>query len=133
MSYYPIRKVLLLRTDLQTPNFAMDVEDVPYLGNGPVPQECLTMQSIGAPLTFRRTPIPENDVEHHGCMQGIPPLSPLLLDFMYGAIIYRHWAGSTEFKTLVNEYSAAHFTPALALPPHTATVFMYLRIWQFEP
>ncbi|KAF9513400.1 hypothetical protein BS47DRAFT_973215 [Hydnum rufescens UP504] len=74
---------------LQTPNFALDAEDVPYVGVGPVPPKRLTMQYLEEPLDAELNTFPEKDVVHQG--HGASPPSPVLLDYMYGVAVYKHW------------------------------------------
>jgi hypothetical protein len=58
---------------------------------------------------------PEMDVVYGG--NGRPPPSLLLLDYTYGAAVYKHWGVGGEFKDLLDDYSAEHYGAALAQAP----------------
>jgi hypothetical protein len=59
----------------------------------------LTMQYLRGPPTDRLDPVAERDV----------------VDYIYGAAIYKHWGQGLAFRAHLDEYSDQHYAPALAV------------------
>ncbi|KAF8122435.1 hypothetical protein EV363DRAFT_1554526 [Boletus edulis] len=95
-----IQNGILLRADLhrrfgkakivflKTPNFAMIPDDVPWVEQGSIPGHRTTLQHLV--LTAERNRVPQWDVQADWRDEVHPPPS-ILLDFMYGAAVVKHW------------------------------------------
>ena len=87
-----IRYIRLLVSDVhrvQTPNFAMVPADVPRIEQGSIPPNRTTLQYIEPPMGLYS--VPPCDIQADWSRDDLPPPSPILLDFMYGAAIVKHW------------------------------------------
>jgi hypothetical protein len=111
--------------DSQTPNFAMEVGDIPVIQHpaiqlDPLPSTCITMQYIGGFPTEELYPIPELDAKFAG--NGTSPPSALLLDYIYGVTIFRRWGALGEYYEILRESAETNLIPALTIIPHPATL-----------
>ncbi|KAF9518411.1 hypothetical protein BS47DRAFT_1338342, partial [Hydnum rufescens UP504] len=104
---------------LKTPNFAMEVGDVPAILVDPLSSIRITMQYIGGFPTREPFPLPELDAKIGG--NGASQPSVLLLDYVYGVAIFRRWGSVGPYRQVLREYAQANLLPALEIIPHPAT------------
>ena len=77
---------------VQTPNFAMEPADVPWIEQSPtIPHSRTTLQYM-KPFTGRGC-FPQWDIraDCEWSREDLPPPPSILLDFMYGAAVIKHW------------------------------------------
>lgn len=89
--------------NIQTPNFALNPEDVPTVEDGPAPSNRVTLQFLKPPdvdeiirprdARFAGTPRPRDE--------NVQPPA-ILLDFMYGAAAYKRWGNGPEMKYVIH-------------------------------
>ncbi|KAI0291825.1 hypothetical protein BC826DRAFT_911990 [Russula brevipes] len=90
---------------VKTPNFALDLADIPRVETGGMPASRVTMQHI-VPVGGR-VPVPEWDV----AADWSGPLAPpsILLDFMYGIAVMKRWAAD-DLQGMLYDYHRERFT-----------------------
>ncbi|KDQ07698.1 hypothetical protein BOTBODRAFT_192252 [Botryobasidium botryosum FD-172 SS1] len=95
---------------LQTPNFALATEDIPYPDDTPMPHARCTLQFF----------------EHQGAVascdarfRGTGVLQPwsLFLDFMYGAAVFHKWASGADVRARLGADAEAGILAAVAAMP----------------
>ena len=97
-------------SDFQTPNFALDPADIPWVEEGPVPPSRVTLQNMKSPTG--RHPVPAYDARMTGT--GIKPPPSILLDFMYGVAAYRLWCGGGGIDEVMRKRFADRYQ---SIPP----------------
>ncbi|KAK0457770.1 uncharacterized protein EV420DRAFT_1687541 [Desarmillaria tabescens] len=97
---------------IQTPNFALQPEDVPRVETGPMLPTRLTLQYLKSMDEYPVPPQKDARVTN----SHIPPPSPFILDYIYGAAVYRRWAkNSSDIETMMQARSKQFYS--LSRPP----------------
>lgn len=87
----------------QTPNFALNPEDVPRVEDGPMPSSRITLQHLEPPTGV--FPIPARDAVFGAPQlrdENAPPPA-ILLDFMYGVAAYKRWGTGLEMRRMIHD------------------------------
>ncbi|KAF8433703.1 hypothetical protein L210DRAFT_3411547 [Boletus edulis BED1] len=125
-----IQNGILLRADLhrkfgkakivflKTPNFAMEPGDVPRVEQYPMPGNRTTLQYM-VPITGLDT-VPPRDVQVDWRDEVHPPPSGILLDFMYGAAVVKHWKCDSLRDMLERRFKDTFKTILAKIPERSA-------------
>ncbi|KAM6493156.1 hypothetical protein JOM56_011290 [Amanita muscaria] len=96
---------------LKTPNFALNPDDIPRVGQDPTPPNRTTLQQLQPPVplfTFL------NSLDFHSTGNLLPPT--ILLDYMYGVAAYNCWK-VPAIHPVVNQYFSDNYKSVIPLPP----------------
>ncbi|KAK0187236.1 hypothetical protein F5146DRAFT_767916 [Armillaria mellea] len=85
---------------LKTPNFALNPEDIPRVEEGDVPASRITLQYMKPPR--RLDPVLQRDARITG-PRG-PPVSTIILDFVYGVATLKRWSGGPDVEKMMQEH-----------------------------
>ncbi|KAK0473585.1 hypothetical protein IW261DRAFT_1569645 [Armillaria novae-zelandiae] len=88
---------------LKTPNFALNPEDIPRVEEGDVPTIRITLQHIQPPQG--RYTVPQCDARITG--SGNPPVSAIILDFVYGVAALKRWSRGPDVEKMMREHFEA--------------------------
>jgi hypothetical protein len=103
---------------VQTPNFAMVSADVPWIEQGHIPYNWTTLQYMEPPMG--RGFVPPWDIQADWSHADLPPPSSVLLDFMYGAAVVKHWKCNHLGHMLEKQFKDG-FSKVLAEHPKCST------------
>ncbi|KAF7760380.1 hypothetical protein Agabi119p4_11056 [Agaricus bisporus var. burnettii] len=85
---------------LKTPNFALDVADIPGLEEGHMPTNRITLHHLEPDTSH--CPVPQLDA--HISQAAISPPSPLILDFMYGIAVFQQWGKGQDIQNIIQQH-----------------------------
>ena len=98
--------------DLQTPNFALELTDIPRVEVDPMPPSRITLHHFKPDLSH--APLPQYDACIAGT--GILPPSTIILDYMYGVAAYRRWGSGHDIKEVMQD-RFTEFYKSIPIPP----------------
>ncbi|KAK0462194.1 hypothetical protein IW261DRAFT_1348408 [Armillaria novae-zelandiae] len=95
---------------LKTPNFALNPEDIPRVEEGDIPTSRITLQHIQPPQGLDR--VAQRDARITG--SGNPPVSAIILDFVYGVAALKRWSRGPDVEKMMREHFEAVYE---SIPP----------------
>ncbi|KAK0502306.1 Fungalysin metallopeptidase-domain-containing protein [Armillaria luteobubalina] len=95
---------------LKTPNFALNPEDIPRVEEGDVPTSHITLQHIQPPQG--RYPVAQHDARITD--SGNPPVSTIILDYVYGVAALKRWSRGPDVEKMMRERFEAVYE---SIPP----------------
>ncbi|KAK0187364.1 hypothetical protein F5146DRAFT_1064573 [Armillaria mellea] len=85
---------------LKTPNVALNPEDIPRVEEGDVPTSRITLQHIEPPEGLDH--VAQRDARIND--SGNPPVSTIILDFVYGVTALKRWSGGPDVDKMMQEH-----------------------------
>ncbi|KAK0473584.1 hypothetical protein IW261DRAFT_1503657 [Armillaria novae-zelandiae] len=101
---------------LKTPNFALNPEDIPRVGEGDVPTSRITLQHMKPPQGL--DPVAQRDARITG--SGNPPISAIILDFVYGVAALKCWSKGPDVEEMMRERFESLYE-SIPPPPHPSS------------
>ncbi|KAK0490320.1 hypothetical protein IW261DRAFT_1387622 [Armillaria novae-zelandiae] len=104
---------------LKTPSFALNPEDIPRVEEGATPPSRITLQYMKPPQGLDH--VAQRDARMTG--SDNPPVSTIILDYVYGVAAFKRWAGGPGVEKMMQERFEVHYKSIPRLPRPSSPEF----------